>query len=329
MPGRFSVPVSQGQSSVRLVGIISAMRVCKSLIMKLAIVLSRLFLGLGILSPMAEAGVLLHDDFSGSSLDSSLWSVASWSLGRTQFGSTPTVANGSAWLTLQTYNPQAPGQSLLGTEIYSNEAFAQGSGLEITARVRLHGVADGAVAALFSYTNDAAGATDEIDVEMLTKQLNHPSPQGPTVSFTNWSHWQPSDGYDNGPRHANVTPTVPGLDVGSYNNFTIRWLPGETQWWLDGQEIAHESLAVPSSPMPVHLNFWAPAATWSDAFSAGLQPTADPAANQTYVFEVSEVTVQTVPELSSPLMLVIGLVLMGFAARQGRTKPHRRHLQLG
>src|SRR5437868_2360284 len=72
----------------------------------------------------SPAQILFQDDFSGSILDTSKWSVGNWQLGRTQLGLTPTVTGGMARLEQDTYNASSPGTLLSGTEIYSNQNFA-------------------------------------------------------------------------------------------------------------------------------------------------------------------------------------------------------------
>src|SRR5262245_21820077 len=73
----------------------------------------------------AHAQVLFRDDFNGSGLNTSNWSVGDWTFGgnRAWFGTTPALANGMATLKLDTYNPDHPG-SFRGTEIYTKQAFA-------------------------------------------------------------------------------------------------------------------------------------------------------------------------------------------------------------
>ena len=51
--------------------------------------------------------------------------------------------------------------------------------------------------------------------------------------------------------------------------------------------------------MAFHINFYAPASSFSDAYSASLQPTANPADNSTYNFPVSYVGVAAIDD-SSP-----------------------------
>ena len=89
----------------------------------------------------AHAAVLFQDDFSGSTLDGSKWSLGTWTLGRTGLGNAPVVAGGIASLQFDTYNPDSPGTQFRGTEIYSNQSFARGAGLANRTSTRVVGTA--------------------------------------------------------------------------------------------------------------------------------------------------------------------------------------------
>src|ERR1044071_9440897 len=94
--------------------------------------------------PSANAQtVLLHDDFSGTALNSQIWGLGTWQLGRTQLGNSPVLSNGIARLTFDTYR-------FRGTEIWSKTNFARGNGVEFAARVKLNTLPSGLVTSLFT-----------------------------------------------------------------------------------------------------------------------------------------------------------------------------------
>ena len=108
----------------------------------------------------ARAGeTLLMEDFDGYPLDTSIWGLATWNIGdRTQFGNSPVFGSepevdnpllsvNFISLPLDTWNPNLPGQRVLGTEIYSLQKFDNTGGIEYLARARLSTAQRGLVAA--------------------------------------------------------------------------------------------------------------------------------------------------------------------------------------
>ena len=157
-------------------------------------------LGLAIALPIAAGQVraqtvLFHDDFNGTSINSSLWNLGTWQLGRTQLGNAPVVANGIARMTFDTYR-------FAGTEIWSKGSFPRGNGLEIAARLRLNHLPDGLVTSLFTYTyNNQTRRSDELDIEILSKQVNATA-GGDPILFTTWNDWsEASPTYGDGVHH--------------------------------------------------------------------------------------------------------------------------------
>jgi hypothetical protein len=116
-------------------------------------------IALTVLAParLSADQVLLFDDFDGPPLNTAIWGLATWTIGdRTQFGNQPEFAGdeNQAYirLPLDTYNPGAPGQRVLGTEIYSLQNFElSADGIEYLARARLSETQGGLVAAFFTY----------------------------------------------------------------------------------------------------------------------------------------------------------------------------------
>ena len=165
--------------------------------------------------PSTESAVtstLLSDDFSGGY---GSWTIDSNTVGRTQFGQTPTLVTGAAGtvptyarLELDTYNSTAgqAGKTLLGTQLHTDQAFSlptsggvdtgQGIRFQITARIEPTGIsgtaaatiptAAGLNAASFSYGYAAGtpGYLNEIDDENLTAQQAVPTTANPTGKTT-------------------------------------------------------------------------------------------------------------------------------------------------
>lgn len=249
---------------------------------------------------VAPGTILFRDDFDGTTFDTSRWMVGTWDMHRTRFGNVPTVANGLATLRLDTYNPAAPGSLFRGTEILSRQVFERGAtGLEYEARLRLRPQANGLVSAFytFNYEPGTGNATsDEIDFEFLSNWTNATPPgAGDRVLMTTYDDWnaRTSKHFDQ-VHHSDARPLVPGLDLEEFNVFAIRWLPDRTEWLINGQTVHATANALADEPMPIKFNFWAPNGGWADAYSADLMPTADPAANRSFFYDVDYALVRTV-----------------------------------
>lgn len=270
-------------------------------------------------APALAEEILLHDEFDAGSLDMSKWEVAAWTMGgKTAFGTTPALAseNGTSFarFSLQTYNPSYPGSRVLATAIYSDTLFSRQTGLVCEARIRVTSAAQpGQVAAFFLYET-YSGASDEIDFEFLTKQSTN------KVLLTNWNDWESGGTRNDGIHHADYNPTVAGLDFSDWTTVKILWLPTETRWIINGTEVWRTSQALPDQAMKLHLNLWAPDASWSAAYDAGLAPVADAGSNTAYYYDVDYVKVtrytgSEAPALPGPAWIGLGLLLgiMGLA----------------
>lgn len=235
------------------------------------------------------ATVLLRDDFNGSRLKTSIWNVGTWMQGRSLLGNIPIVSGGRARLFFDTYR-------FRGTEIYTNTTFSRGAGMEVEARCKLNNIPSGLITSLFTYIfDDATQAADEIDIELITKQMNLSS-GGVPVNFTTFNDWQKgSSAYQDGIRNFTVVTAVAGLNVNKWHTYLIRWLPDRTEWLIDGKIVATSSIAQPDAAQRVHLDFWAPALDWPDAYESRLQPATLPARNARYYFDVDYVEVRSLP----------------------------------
>ena len=111
--------------------------------------------------------------------------------------------------------------------------------------------------------------------------------------FTTWNDWSESTGrYQDGIHNWSISQTIACLDVSDWHVFTIRWLPGSTEWAIDGVVVAASSIAQPDLPTYVRLNFWAPASSWTDAYDSKLKPTQRASTNARYFYDVDWVEVR-------------------------------------
>lgn len=266
----------------------------------------------------ASGEVLLDDDFDGSALDPVLWfqPVGEGTfLGRTQLRSPSDpveIVGGVLRLALDTHNPTALilGDSFLGSEIVSQEAFSPAlgaGGIAIETRARLvTPLAPGLVASLFLYDLVGPQIRDEIDCELLTNFALSEGEELLTNVFDDAGFAAPG---------AVAANEVHGLDPTAFNDYTIWWRSDRIQWFVNGNLVRQEFLVLPQTPLRVRLNHWAPDAAFALAYSAALQPTADPNANESFYYEVDRVRVTTLPEPELPLGLVAALPLLAVLAR--------------
>ncbi|MGC4005143.1 MAG: glycoside hydrolase family 16 protein [Pirellulales bacterium] len=248
-----------------------------------------------------------RDEFDGNTLNSR-WNVAtnySFPGNAADFRLTPTIADGKATLAFSTYNPTPSDgeKKFLGTEIFTSQAFDRGvAGRRFEARIRMGAnVPAGLVGGFFLYTPPSTFA-DEIDFELLTKQIVA-NPSNNPILTTSWNDWQaPGATLRDGVHHQDNTTLpsflagVPGLDLTQFNTFTIAWLPDRIDWLINGNLISSWSDALPDAPMTVRLNFWRPrprnffrrrsTQVWSEPCCTG----------STYTMEVDYVEVAAIPE---------------------------------
>jgi beta-glucanase (GH16 family) len=235
----------------------------------------------------AQAGgtVVFRDDFNVNQLDTAAWGVGTWKLGRTQLGNVPVVAGGVAQLRFDTWR-------FTGAEIYTRQNFALQNGVEFEARLRSNQLPAGLVTSLFTYNTNANGTSDELDIEFLSKQVNLSSGGAPMLQTT-WNDWsEASPTYGDGVHHASQSPFIAGLDVNQWHVYTIRWLPGRTEWLVDGVLVGSSTLAQPDLAAPLRINFWAPASSWTDAYDARLKPVGNKKQNRSYYYDVDWVEVR-------------------------------------
>ncbi|WP_197525905.1 glycoside hydrolase family 16 protein [Pseudobythopirellula maris] len=285
------------------------------------------------LSAAASGQVLLHDDFDDSNgpigaqgdgvVDLSAYRAPFGGedfLGRTQLRfdlpveNFATAAGGSsdgrvALIELDTYNPLDPGNAFYGTDLLTKTNFARAGGLRWEARMRFRdGLPGGLVGAGFLYDvqrqdppNSGVLVRDEIDHELLSNVAQGPAPQS---TFTNvWN-----DGPFTGPTSGGIGETINtssvsgGFDLTDFHDYRIDWLPARVDYYIDNTLVRRETGVVPDDPMKSHFNLWAPDEGFGAAFNSGLQPTANPANNQTYTLEVDSVHIERLSTNATELL---------------------------
>lgn len=245
-------------------------------------------------APLGADQTLLFDDFDAAQLDSATWGLATWNIGdRTQFGNQPTFSGDGAesWISLplDTWNPNLPGERVFGTEIYSLQNFELGGGVEYLARARLNTDMPGLVAAFFTYNQKRQKGrwiSDEIDFEILSKQ------DFDRLLVTSWDDWGAAGAnYDDGVHHLGALLALPGVDWRQWNTYAIRWYPDRVEWLVNGELVHLQARPVPDQPQPIRASLWAGGTTWPDAYDPLLQPTANPAANQRFSWDLDYILV--------------------------------------
>lgn len=113
----------------------------------------------------------------------------------------------------------------------------------------------GAVAGFFTYFDDS----NESDIEILTQD---PTDQ---IRYTN----QPSvDKHGNEIVKASVGPTnLPAWD--EWQTHRIDWLPKETYWYINDQQVAANTYSVPRKPSYIDINMWGDGGEWSGNMTVG------------------------------------------------------------
>lgn len=256
-------------------------------------VLAAIAIGFALWFPMGATSTpvtIFSDHFDGTgTADSAKWKIPYWTgptdgtyVGRTQFrcsqnSSLPTVSNSNVNITLQSYNPT--GFSFYGYDLISNRTFTPGNGLNIKFRAKSNGVSPGTVGGLFLYALKPGSNTlhDEIDFEIIGND--------PSRIHTNVYANEPL-----GAGHPSAHTYEAGT-IADYHTYEINWLGDKVEWLVDGKSIRTEAGHVPTDPMYLHLNMWAPASDWFEAYSASIQPTSNPSANQVFSMLVDSVGV--------------------------------------
>ena len=268
-------------------------------------------------NPTGGGSQLLFDDFSSGTLDPSVWdhyTKDQFPLQRTGWGGNGiNLTEGGTSLTrltLDSYNPDAPGKLFRGTEIYTRNSYLVGNGLEAEARLRGPNLPSGLVFAFFLINNRFVGTPseatyrkDEIDFEFLTKQQEEFGNRNRVYSNV-WNNWNERlYGFDSNPNEESTPnrnnddlvykPSVdPNYDYANWNVYKIRWYPDRTEFYINDRLERIEREVKPDQAMQLHLNFWTSDGTFQQAFSGSLPGQVDSPSNSsrnTYQFDVDYV----------------------------------------
>jgi beta-glucanase (GH16 family) len=126
------------------------------------------------------------------------------------------------------------------------------------ASLRMYGRvegAEGAVAGYFTFFDDS----NESDIEILTQDPKD------KIRYTN----QPAvDRAGNEIAAASLDPSnLPRWD--DWHTHRIDWLPKQSYWFLNGDQVAQNTYSVPRKPSYLVLNMWSDGGEWSGNMSVG------------------------------------------------------------
>jgi hypothetical protein len=238
------------------------------------------------INPTREIQTLFSDDFS-SPLSTSKWDYNHFESGGSFYGRTqqrqylPQVSSGLLHLQLNTYNPTGPGNSFLGSEIISTQSFTiDAGGIAFEASARIVSSVPGLVGGFFGFHFDN---TTKLDNEVDHELLSNDAVAGRNREQTNV--------YSNEPLGAGHPEFVPVTDLTKFHTYRIEWFANRVRWFIDSQLVREDTVHIPQGALALHLNIWAPAADWVDAYSASLEPTNDPAFDTSYYVDVDYVRV--------------------------------------
>ena len=123
----------------------------------------------------------------------------------------------------------------------------------------------GACAGFFIYGND----NNESDIELLTNDTssifhatNHPSQDasGNIIPGASSILPIPANGTANGTTNGSFT---------DWNEWRMDWLPGLSQWFINGDLVLNKTYAVPKIPAYLGLNMWGDGGTWTGNMTVG------------------------------------------------------------
>ncbi|MGE4370046.1 MAG: glycoside hydrolase family 16 protein [Burkholderiaceae bacterium] len=236
---------------------------------------------------------LFRDDFSrDGAIDAGLWNYNVWNpdgssfYGRTQQRQElPAAENGVLRLKLDTFNPtgNAANPTFLGSEAISLQKFdlSQG-GIAIEFVARYAQSQPGIVGGLFTF-GGGGNHHDEIDFEGLSNRLSF-------IQTNVYKNEPPGAGR---PEHHPLDQPIT-----EFHTYRVEWLPTKVRWFVNDELVRENTSHVPTLPQAVHLNIWAPASEWAEAFSPTLAAASSAAQNQSFYFEVDSIKVDQLASYS-------------------------------
>ena len=243
-----------------------------------------------------DAQTRLFDDFLTTTA-STTWDFNEFASGGSFYGRTqqrqqlPTSSAGDLQLQLDTF-ADSTGRAFLGSEIISRQTFLPGSnGIAFEVRARLDTAVPGIVLGIFGYNfNSVTNLHDEIDFELLGNDAS-----------SNANRVQ-TNIYANQPLGAGDPIFEPDNGLTSFHTYRIEWRTTSVRWFIDGTLVREDTQNVPQGALALHMNIWAPASDWTQAYSNGLQPTNSATTDQTYTADVDYARVTQL----APLCFVLG-----------------------
>ena len=270
------------------------------------VILTTAIIGTWTAIPQADGQttVIVDEQFNGDAVDTSVFTFSGSGnesfFGRTQLNSpqlpgtfdAPTVANGVLQLELNSYNPFAPGRFFLADEIRTVQEFAPTPdfGLSFETRARFvddatNPLAPGLIGGAFLFGVDTTAfplVRDEVDFELLSNFSQD-------AIFTNVFN------DDNFSSAGNFQFTsVPGLDLTEFNDFRIETTLSSTDFFVNDQLVRTDTTDLAIDPQDFRLNINAQGPEFTAAFSDEIQPTANPAENETFIFEVDSLVISEI-----------------------------------
>ena len=241
----------------------------------------------------SHAQVIIDEQFDGNAVDTSVFTFDDGNtiFGRTRLNSTaPTVQNGTLQLELQSFNPIDNGALFLADEIRTIQTFAptQDFGFSFETRARFvddanNPLSPGIIGGAFLFGLENLNERDEIDFELLS---NNPQGEISTNIFNDQDFNSAGDF---------VITDVPGLDLTEFNDFRIETQINSTRFFVNDQLIREQTSNLALEPQDFRLNINAQGPGFADAFSAEIQPTADPSENEINIFEVDSLVITQLP----------------------------------
>jgi hypothetical protein len=232
--------------------------------------------------------IIFSDNFPGDGLiDKSKWKFNVWTppngegsfYGRTQQAQgLPYASGGVMRLLLSGYNPTDPNHlTFSGSEAISIRLFDLKNGpIAFEAQVRYAQSQRGIIGGFFTFAGPK-DTHDEIDFEAMSNNFS----QMQTNIYCN-------EPLDNG--HPISYPLTSPLD--QFHTYRIEWRSNEVRWLIDGKTVRTETARVPTKPMALHFNIWAPPADWPSGDDS-LKPNSVVGETE-YFFDVKEVKVETI-----------------------------------
>ncbi|KAL9006516.1 MAG: hypothetical protein Q9188_000753 [Gyalolechia gomerana] len=199
---------------------------------------------------------------------------ASWNKSASE--AAPTfMANSQQNIYLTRDSPDAPVHLTLRTNRLST--FQSASDLETAETALLHASfrirarvagSPGACAGMFTYYSD----DQESDIEILTRDkhsvmraTNQPGvdPQGTVIPEAS----------------TQVTISVPDSEANGswtdWNNYQLDWLPGRSEWFINGVSKLNKTYGVPTEPSNFQIKMWSDGSAWTGNMSVGGLATLD------------------------------------------------------